>query len=327
MNIKYTIGIKNIENLKKIKDIGISNIYCGYLDNEIVKKFPEAFCIINRRGENSNICGKRNFKKFALEAKKQGLNSYITFNGLCTPEQYDWLLEAIKYVSSFDAVKGIIVCDIGLLLRLKQMKYNKHIVISTGGTTFNSSTVSFYKQFGITRIVLDRQLKTDEIKSILENHKDINFEIFITFGNCLFVDGFCSFLHTMETQEQSKKEFYNLNKEITMCGKIYGEQIDGTYKIKNNSNKHYLIKPNNNFKGPVTGCNLCNINKLKNFSDKIIYKIVSRGNLFFDEFNLIIPYLNKLSNIENEKDKELIFKKIFNYYCNKTGCYANEEII
>lgn len=327
MNIKFTIGIKNIENLKEIKDNGISNIYCGYLDNIIVKKIPEAFCIINRRGENSNICGKRNFKKFVLEAKKQGLNSYITFNGLYTPEQYDWLLEAIKYVSSFDAVKGIIVCDIGLLLRLKQMKYNKHIVISTGGTTFNSSTVSFYKQFGITRIVLDRQLKTNEIKSILEKHKDINFEIFITFGNCLFVDGFCSFLHTMETQEQSKKEFYNLNKEITMCGKIYGEQIAGTYKIKNNSNKHYLIKPNNNFKGPVTGCNLCNINKLKKFSDKIIYKIVSRGNLFFDEFNLIIPYLNKLSNIENEKDKELIFKKIFNYSCNKTGCYANEEII
>lgn len=327
MNIKFTIGIKNIENLKKIKDAGINNVYCGYLDNIIVKKIPEAFCIINRRGENSNIYGKRNFKKFALEAKKQGLNVYITFNGLYTSEQYGWLLEAIKYVSSFETVKGIIVCDIGLLLRLKQIKYNKHIVISTGGTTFNSSTVSFYKQFGITRIVLDRQLKINEIKSILENHKDIKFEIFITFGNCLFVDGFCSFLHTMESQEQNKKRFYNLNKEFTMCGRIYGAQIDNIYKIKNNSNKQYSIKLNDNFRGPVTGCNLCNVNKLKNFSDRIIYKIVSRGNLFVDEFNLIIPYLNKLSNIENKKDKELIFKKIFSYSCNKTGCYANEGII
>lgn len=327
MNIKFTIGIKNIENLKKIKDEGIYNLYCGYLDKTIIKKFPEAFCIINRRGENASIYGKRNFNKFALEAKKQGLNVYVTFNGLYTSEQYDWLLEAIKYVSSFDSVKGIIVCDIGLLLRLKQINYDKNIVISTGGTTFNSSTVSFYKQFGITRIVLDRQLKTDEIESILENHKDISFEIFITFGNCLFVDGFCSFLHTLEAQEKNKKEFYNINKNFTMCGVIHLANINNNYKINNKSKNKYRIKSNKQFKNLITGCNLCKIEKLKNFSDKIVYKIVSRGNLFIKEFDIINPYLKILSNIKNEEDKDLIFKKIFNYSCNKTGCYANEKII
>jgi len=327
MNIKFTIGIKNIENLKKIKDNDISNIYCGYLDNSAVNKWPSSFCILNRRGENASIYGREDFKRFALEAKKQDIKVYVTFNGLYTSEQYEWIMEAIRYVSLFDSVKGIIVNDMGLLLRLKQIGYNKEIVISTGGTTFNSSTVSFYKQFGITRVVLDRQLKTEEIISILENHKDIDFEIFIAFGNCLFVDGFCSFLHTLETQEDNKKSFYNANRDLTMCGVIHLSQRNNKYKVDTEFNNKYKIGINKDIKNLVTGCNLCNLIKLKKYSNKIIYKIISRGNVFINEFDIIKPYLNKLINIENEVDKDFVFKKIFNYSCNKTGCYANEKNI
>lgn len=327
MNIKFTIGVKNIQDLKEIKKKGINTIYCGYLENKIIKKCPEAFCILNRRGEKASIYGRRKFKSFILEAEKYDISVYITFNGFYTTEQYDWLLDLINYTSSFNAVKGVIVGDMGLLLRLHKINYKKHIVISTGGTTFNSATVSFYKQFGITRIVLDRQLKSDEIISILKNHRDINFEIFIFFDNCLFVDGYCSFLHTLETQEQDKKYFYSVNKDLTMCGIIYSTQISNKYKVINSSKNKYEIKLRNDFKGPVTGCNLCKISKLQDFLETTMYKIVSRGNIFIEEMDMIKPYLDKIFYIENSKDRIFLFKKLFNYDCNKTGCYANEEII
>ena len=327
MGIRFTIGIKKFEDIKEIKNKGLSTVYCGYLENKATKKWPSPFCTLNRRGEDASVCGKLNFKKFATEAEKYKINIYVTFNGLYTPEQYDWVLSAIKYVSSFNSVSGIIVNDMGLLLRLKQIKYNKQIVISTGGTTFNSSTVSFYKQFNITRVVLDRQLKTEEIISILENHKDIDFEIFLTFGNCLFVDGFCSLLHVFETQEKNKKEFYNVSRDLAMCGIIHLSQLENKYQINNKHKNKYKIKFNNNIKYSKTGCNICNIGKLTNFSDRIFYKIVSRGNIFINEFGIIKPFLKELFYIKNEKDKDLIFNKIFKYSCNKTGCYANEKII
>jgi collagenase-like PrtC family protease len=67
-------------------------------------------------------------------------------------------LDTVNKVSRLDGVRGIIVNDIALLLILREKKYSKDIVISTGGTTFNADTVRFYKSLGAKRIILDRQL-------------------------------------------------------------------------------------------------------------------------------------------------------------------------
>jgi hypothetical protein len=274
MSFNFTIGIKPNTNLSNFSKLDVKKIYCGYLEKMAIKKWPESFCTLNRRGETASFYGKRNFSKIAKQAENLGISIYVTFNGLYTPEQYSWIMHAINTVSSFQAVKGIIVNDIGLLLRLKTNKYTKEIVLSTGGTTFNSSTVSFYKQFNVTRIVLDRQLKLNELKDIIAAHTDLKFEIFLMFGNCLFIDGFCSDL--------------NLS----------------------------------------TGCNLCALQELKCFSNNIIYKIVSRGNIFINELDIIKPFLTELLELgKNEYNKNILFKKIFQYDCNFYGCYASKKII
>lgn len=329
MNTRFTIGVNSIENLKKIKSKNVANIYCGYVDRTSQKKWLELFGIINKRGEKTSICGKKQFKAFAFEAEKKNINIFVTFNGTYTPEQYSWIMKAIDFVSSFKSVKGIIVTDIGLLLRLKKINYKKEIIISVGGTVFNSSSVSFFKQFGIKRIVLDRQLKTEEVRSILNTHKDMDFEIFVTFANCLFVDGFCSFVHTMELQRKNKKKFYNVNGNLTMCAMIYLSQMTKKYKIINNENNKYLINFNRYFRNFTTGCNICKINDLKEFSDRVVYKIITRDTrgIFKNKFQIINFYLDELSDMKNDVDKKILFNKIFNYPCNQTGCYANEKIL
>ena len=133
----------------------------------------------------------------------------VTFNGLYTHQQYRYVMEDINLISKFDKVEGIIVNDIGLLLRLKESNYKKKIIISTGGTIFNSSGIDFYKQFGATEFVIDRQLRPEELIPIIEKHKDVNFEIFLLGAECLFVDGFCSFLH-FDIKENSFGNFFVL---------------------------------------------------------------------------------------------------------------------
>lgn len=329
MSFNCTIGVKPRINLNDLSRLGIKMIYCGYLEKSAIKKWPESFCVINRRGESASFYGKKEFSKFAKQAEKLDISVYVTFNGLYTPEQYSWIISAINTVSCFKSVKGIIANDIGLLLRLKKNNYKKEIVLSTGGTTFNSSAVSFYKQFNIKRIVLDRQLKVNEIKNIILSHLDMKFEIFLMFGNCLFIDGFCSFMHSLETQEKNKRFFFNTSHLLSHCGFIHKLQFEGKYKIINTSKQKYKIKFNKEIKNLSTGCNFCAPKALKNVSNNLIYKIVSRGNIFINEFNIVEPFLNNISKLESNSnaDTKNLFKKIFNYNCNGYGCYASKKII
>ncbi|MEA5000506.1 MAG: U32 family peptidase [Endomicrobiaceae bacterium] len=328
MSFNFTIGIKPNTNLSNFSKLGVKKIYCGYLEKMAIKKWPESFCTLNRRGESASFYGKRNFSKIAKQAENLGISIYVTFNGLYTPEQYSWIMHAINTVSSFQAVKGIIVNDIGLLLRLKTNKYTKEIVLSTGGTTFNSSTVSFYKQFNVTRIVLDRQLKLNELKDIIAAHTDLKFEIFLMFGNCLFIDGFCSLMHSLENRKKNKHNFFNISGLLSNCGFIHKLQSENKYQIIQKTGKKHTIKYNKQMRNLSTGCNLCALQELKCFSNNIIYKIVSRGNIFINELDIIKPFLTELLELgKNEYNKNILFKKIFQYDCNFYGCYASKKII
>ena len=319
--LDFNIGVNNINQLEVLKKFDIKKIFCGYIDDFASSRWHEDFLVLNRRGKGSSLCGKEDFQKFAVEAKKQGIDVYVTFNGLYSPEQYDWIVEAINFVSSFMSVKGIIVNDIGLLLRLKQINYNKHIVISTGGTTFNSSTVSFYKQFGTNNIILDRQLKIEEIISILENHKDVHFEIFLLFANCTFVDGYCSLLH----QLNNSNDYGPVN-----CGYINYLRCFNKYKIigTTENKRKYNIKFYNNDDYPLIGCNLCIIKELIKYSKQITYKLVTRSN-YIHEFEAVVKQLHIIQNLDtNEFDIKELFELIFKQKCDDNfGCYISPLIV
>jgi hypothetical protein len=328
MSIDLNIGIDHIDKLQKLGSIGIKKVFCGYIDDEGRKKWPEEFCTLNRRGYNASIIGAEQFKKFAYESEKYGIAVYVTFNVVYTPEQYEWLLEAINTVSSYDAVKGIIISDMGLLLRLHKMNYGKEIVISTGGTTFNSSAVSFYKQFNVKRIVLDRQLDINEMTEIIGNHPDMDFEIFLMFGNCLFIDGFCSFLHCLENEEDKTSCCYSPSELQTHCGFIHKAQRNNSFEIIAKSNKKYNIGFDENIKNLFTGCNLCAPQKLSEFSNNLTYKIAARGSHFINEFETMYPFLEQIFNLDRiSADRLRLFKNIFQYECDGYGCYASKKII
>ena len=328
MSLDLNIGIDTIDKLSKLNAVGIKKMFCGYIDETARQKWPEEFCTLNRRGYNASIIGKQQFKEFALESGKYDISIYVTFNVVYTPEQYGWILAAINTVSSYDAVKGIIISDMGLLIRLKDLNYNKEIIISTGGTTFNSSAVSFYKQFNIKRIVLDRQLDIDEMKQIITNHPDIQFEIFLMFGNCLFIDGFCSLMHCLENEEDKNTCCYNPTELLTNCGFIHKAQRDNSYKIINKSKKKYNINFNDNINNLITGCNFCAPQELIDFSDNLTYKIATRGSHFINEFDTMYPFLEEIYKLEQTTiNRKELFRKIFQYNCSGYGCYASKKII
>lgn len=317
-----TSGFNSLESVHKMKEAGATELYGGFLPKELNKKWPIAFNILNRRGEDANFSDWTEFEKAVNLARKYNLPVFATFNGLYIEKQYKTILNLIDKVSSLKGVKGIIVNDIALLLLLKEKKYKKEIAISTGGTTFNADTVQFYKSLGAKRIILDRQLSVEDIVKIIKADDSLDYEIFGFGGSCFFIDGFCSFFHCSENLNYQDKiiKTYNTKQFDTGCILVLSNIINGKkyYKQKYNLNGNKFI---NNF---YHSCNLCNLYDLKEFKN-ISLKIVNRKNTTQSFVAVVKLACDKLKEKISKKQYINCCKKILKenniFECKQTQCY------
>jgi U32 family peptidase len=179
---------------------GANELYCGYLSPEWVKKYTSLE--FERKGGRSNFTDLKNLKEAVDLAHAQGVPVFLTLNGLYVKEQYPLLLKILSQLKRID-LDGYIVADMGLLLTLRRQGYRGQIHISTGGTVFNSEAARFYKTLGASRIILDRQTSFGSMKTMARENPDLDFEVFILYTLCVYIDGFCTFTHTVgrETEE------------------------------------------------------------------------------------------------------------------------------
>lgn len=321
-NFNITSGFNSLESVFKMKEAGATELYGGFLSKNLDKKWPIAFNILNRRGEDANFSDWNEFKKAVEQAKNFNLPVYVTFNGLYVESQYKDILNLIKQVSKLKGVKGIIVNDIALLLLLNKMKYEKEIVISTGGTTFNGDTVGFYKSLGAKRIILDRQLSIKDIVNIIKADTSLHYEIFGFGGSCLFIDGFCSFFHCVEKLNYENKiiETYNTKQINSGCNLI----LKNIIKNKKYYESKYKLDGNNFIKNFYHSCNLCNLYELKNFKN-ISLKIVNRKNTTESFVKVVKLATDKLKKHIEKKEYIKYCKKILQenniFECNGKNCY------
>jgi len=205
------------EEIEPLRKAGADELYCGYVDEESERLWPIFFHSINRRGKGASFEDFATFKDALKEADRYSLPVYVTMNWHYTPEQYPWLIKTIEKISKLRGVKGLIITDIGLLLTLRKIGYEKEIHISTGGTCFNSNTADFFSSLGASRIILDRQLTAKEtIDLISQKRSKIDVEIFVFYTACLFIDGYCNFFHCGGALQNIKvnKDIFEVNRDI-----------------------------------------------------------------------------------------------------------------
>lgn len=299
-----TSGFNSLESISKIKEAGATELYGGFLPKELDKKYPVAFNILNRRGEGASFSNWNEFKKAVEQARQYNIPVYATFNGLYIEKQYKSILNLINEISSLNGIKGIIVNDISLLLLLKEQKYKKEIAISTGGTTFNTDTVQFYKKLGAKRIILDRQLSIEEIIKIIKADDSLDYEIFGFAGGCFFIDGFCSFFHNDEKQIKYENKIPQWRLLSGGCHLVLKNITDNKnyYKSKYRLDNNIFIKNFFHF------CNLCNLYELKNFKN-ISLKVVNRHLLKCSHIKIV--------KLATDKLQEKISKRKYIKYCKK----------
>jgi len=178
---------------------------------------------------------------FTIEEIKEGvefahsLNKkvYVTVNIVLHNEELD---EVDKYLKKLEEcnVDAIIVSDPTIVKEAIE-KTNLEVHLSTQASTLNIEACKFWKEQGVSRIVLGRECTKEEIKEIIDN-VDIEIETFIHGAMCAGYSGRCvmsNFLTNRDANRggcsqicrwdfsllNNKKEEIKGDKPFTFCSK------------------------------------------------------------------------------------------------------------
>lgn len=113
---------------------------------------------------------------------------YVTVNIVLHDKEADHLVEYLKELEAL-GVDAIIVSDPAVIM-LARLNTNLCIHLSTQQSTLNKEAVSFFKNEGVSRIVLGRETSKEEIEEIIKNN-DIEIECFIHGAMCAGYSGRC----------------------------------------------------------------------------------------------------------------------------------------
>ena len=119
-----------------------------------------------------------------------GKKIYVTVNIFA--RNYD-IEKAADYVVFLEniGVDGVIVSDAGILTVAGEKLKNMPVFLSTQASALNYAAVNFWKNAGVKRVILARELSLKEIKEIHDKVPDIELETFIHGAMCISYSGRC----------------------------------------------------------------------------------------------------------------------------------------
>lgn len=158
-------------------------------------------------GQNFGL--RANAKNFNLEEIKKateyahslGKKVYVTVNIVFHDNDFAGLDEYLKFLDEIN-VDSIIVSDIAVIKRVKELGLNLAMCLSTQASTMNSRAVKFWRDLGVTRVVLAREASREAIRRIKDT--GIEVEAFIHGAMCTSFSGKCILSNYMTLRDANR---------------------------------------------------------------------------------------------------------------------------
>lgn len=164
----------DLERLKWAIAYGADAVYCG----------GPAFGL-RANAINFTI---EDLKEGVLFAHSKNKKVYVTVNIALHNKEAKQLVTYLKELETI-GVDAIIVSDPAVIMIARE-NTNLEIHLSTQQSTLNKEAVAFFKENGVSRIVLGRETSKEEIKEIIGTN-DIEIECFIHGAMCAGYSGRC----------------------------------------------------------------------------------------------------------------------------------------
>jgi U32 family peptidase len=130
---------------------------------------------------------------------------YLTINIYPHNQKLNYFLEILDQLISLKP-DAFIVSDPGIIHLIRE-KYNEEEVelhLSVQQNTVNWASARFWKNQGIKRIILARELTYLEVKEITQKNPDTEFEYFIHGANCIAYSGRCLLSHYLANRDANQ---------------------------------------------------------------------------------------------------------------------------
>ncbi|PID83717.1 U32 family peptidase [Candidatus Gracilibacteria bacterium] len=113
-----------------------------------------------------------------------------------TANIYAHNMKIAPFMKAFEKMEALkpdayIMSDPGLIHLVRQKFPNAEIHLSVQANNTNWAQIQFWKELGISRVILSRELSLREIKEIHEKVPDIELEIFVHGAICMAYSGRC----------------------------------------------------------------------------------------------------------------------------------------
>ncbi len=135
-------------------------------------------------------------------ANKYGAKIYVTTNIFAHNENMDGLEEYLKDLQEV-GVTGIIVADPLIIEACKRVAPNVEVHLSTQQSLTNWQAIKFWKEEGLHRVVLAREVGLEEMLE-MKKHVDIEIETFIHGAMCISYSGRCVLSNHMTARDSNR---------------------------------------------------------------------------------------------------------------------------
>lgn len=171
-------------------------------------------------------------------AHKSGRKVYVTVNVLARNDDFKTAEKYFKFLEK-TGVDGAIVSDAGFVSLAREVAPNLPLNLSTQASALNYRAVEFWKNQGVKRVILARELSLKEIAEISEKVKGVEIETFVHGAMCVSYSGRCLLSDYRTGRKSNRGECvqacrwkYEIREKDSECGYMQVEEDDrGTYLL------------------------------------------------------------------------------------------------
>ncbi|MEM7933927.1 tRNA 5-hydroxyuridine modification protein YegQ [Morganella morganii subsp. sibonii] len=138
----------------------------------------------------NNEFNHENLAKGIQEAHELGKRFYVVVNIAPHNAKLKTFIRDLEPVIAMGP-DALIMSDPGLIMMVREHFPQMDIHLSVQANAVNWATVKFWRQMGLTRVILSRELSLDEIADIRKNVPDMELEVFVHGALCMAYSGRC----------------------------------------------------------------------------------------------------------------------------------------
>lgn len=197
--MKILVPLSNVEYIDKYIDAGADELYLGFHDKNWNLKFGK-YADINRMSgfaERANPFSFEQLLEIIEIIKEKNKGVFITMNANeYSSDQIQYMTEHYFHFLKATGIDGIILSDVDAIRAALEVGLKP--VASTMCAIYNEDIARIYRDMGVKRMILPRDLSLKEIEHICTAMPEIHFEAFFMRNGCIFSDCYCLGMHRPE---------------------------------------------------------------------------------------------------------------------------------